>query len=109
MPLKLAFTRDSLFEVNAMRALLASHGIDSLLKNEFSSSIAGEVPFSESWPQIWVVDEELESALTLLQQAAKAGDELDQGEDWACSACEEESPITFELCWSCGELRDFSS
>ena len=108
MPLKLAFTRDNLFEVNAMRALLASHGIDSLLKNEFSSSIAGEVPFSESWPQIWVVDEEFESALLLLQQAATAGDQCNEGKDWACLACEEENPVTFELCWSCGELRDLN-
>ncbi|MBX2849321.1 MAG: DUF2007 domain-containing protein [Acidiferrobacterales bacterium] len=94
------FTKDDRFEVNAMRALLESHGIDTLLKNEFTSSIMGEVPFFDTWPEIWVAEEDV---LAAKRHITDAQNQIAMEKpDWHCEKCEEENPGTFELCWNCG-------
>ena len=100
--MKLLFTRENRFEVNAMRAFLESHGILGLLKNEFSSSIMGEIPFTETWPELWVADAVFEAAKELVDSIDQ---EAPMSEDWQCLACDEVSPGSFDFCWSCSELR----
>lgn len=85
-----------------MQAFLESHGVPSFLKNEFTSSVMGEVPFFDTWPEIWVSDALVEQAKELIEQAQA---ELSDLGDWHCATCKEENPGTFELCWSCNTVR----
>ena len=85
-----------------MRSYLASHGIDTLLRNEFSSGVMGEVPFSEAWPQLWASEEFMDQALLLIESSEKMADSKS---DWVCKVCDEENPGTFEVCWSCRSER----
>lgn len=98
--MKKVYTRENRFEVSAMRAFLESHGVPSLLKNEFTSAVMGEVPFFETWPEIWVSDDLFERAQKLVTQAQMAPI---NGADWVCDHCQEHNPGTFELCWSCSK------
>mgnify|MGYP001819542478 FL=1 len=43
--------------VGQMQSLLESHGIQTFLKNEFGSSVVGELPFVEVIPQLFVLEE----------------------------------------------------
>lgn len=100
--MKLIYSKENRFEVTAMRTFLESHGVPSFLKNEFTSSVMGEVPFFETWPEIWVADELFDQAQQLVKQAETEVSDLG---DWFCRNCKEENPGTFELCWSCETVR----
>ncbi len=100
--MKLVYTQENRFDVSAMQAFLESHGVATFLKNEHTSSIMGEVPFFEVWPEIWVADELFETAQELVQEAQVTPVD---GADWLCGACREQNPGTFEICWQCESAR----
>ncbi len=102
--MKLVYTQENRFDVTAMRSYLESHGVPSLLKNDFTSSIMGEIPFFQTWPEVWVADELYEVATQLVKDAQSELAETADS-DWVCSTCTEENPGTFELCWQCSVAR----
>lgn len=83
-----------------MQSLLESNGIKTFMRNEFGSSVVGELPFVEVVPQLFVLEEkDLPRARELLlielpQQQA--------GEDWTCPECNAEVEGNFSRCWKCG-------
>ena len=82
------------------RELLVGEGVACLLRNEQLFAGLGEIPFTECYPELWVVDDELyPRASSLLAQfmACEAG-----GSDWVCPACGEEVAGQFNACWNCG-------
>ncbi len=89
--------------VGRMQSLLESEGIETFMKNEFGSSVIGELPFVEVVPQLYVVHErDLARARNLI--------ELDQStekpaEDWTCPGCDSVNPPAFEFCWHCARER----
>ena len=86
-----------------MQSLLESHDIKTFLKNQYGSSVMGEVPFVEVVPQLYILEEkDLARAKQLLQLDLPV-DEPD--EDWVCEECGVEVEGTFALCWKCGALK----
>ncbi len=60
-------------EAGRVRSLLEAHGIETFMKNEFSTGALGELPFVEVAPMVFVIEEEdLPRALEILRE--------DQGE-----------------------------
>ena len=89
--------------VGQMQSLLESHGIKTYIKNQYASSVMGEVPFVEVVPQLYVLaKEDLQRAQELLQL-----DLPDQGpaEDWVCPECGIDVEGNFTRCWKCGTGR----
>ena len=43
--------------VDHIRNLLESEGITSIVQHRHLGSLAGEVPFVETWPEVWILDE----------------------------------------------------
>ena len=43
--------------VGQMQSLLESHGIKTFIKNQYGSSVMGEVPFVEVVPQLFVLEQ----------------------------------------------------
>jgi hypothetical protein len=89
--------------VGQMQSLLESHGINTFLKNEFGSSVVGELPFVEVIPQLFVLDStdapRAQELLTLnLSDDSPA-------EDWVCNDCGIEVEGAFFCCWKCGVAR----
>ncbi len=85
--------------------LLAKEGIECLLRNEQLAAALGEIPFTECYPELWVVDEEIYQRAQLLMNAwLKAADP--EAADWICSGCGEISAGNFAACWACGESND---
>ena len=48
--------------VGQMQSLLESNGIRTFMRNEFGSTVAGELPFVEVVPQLFVLEERDEPA-----------------------------------------------
>lgn len=93
-------TADSLITIRHYRNLLESEGIACKIRNEFLGSIAGEVPFFETWPELWVVrDLDYDRAKQLID-----GADADEGPhaSWTCRNCGEENEGQFAACWNCG-------
>jgi len=90
--------------VGQMQSLLESHGIKTFIKNQYSSSVMGEVPFVEVVPQLYVLEEkDFARAQQLLQLDLPA---VQPDEDWVCAECGVDVEGNFGRCWKCGSGRD---
>ena len=94
---------DSLITINHYRNLLASEGIRTEIRNEHLGSIMGEMPFVETWPELWVVNDlDFDRATQLL----KAVDAESPSAPWRCKRCGEENEGQFAACWNCSASAD---
>ena len=90
--------------VGQMQSLLESHGIGTFIRNQYGSSVMGEVPFVEVVPQLFVLRErDVERAIELLQLDRPRDNE---SEDWVCPECGIDVEGQFSRCWKCGLGRD---
>jgi Putative prokaryotic signal transducing protein len=90
----------TLVTIHHYRNVLTAEGIASEIRNEFFGGILGDMPFTETWVQLWVVNDlDYERALQLIGDSA-----LDESpsESWRCDKCGEENEGQFAACWSCG-------
>lgn len=96
---------DSLITINHYKNILTSEGIPSFIRNEHLSSIVGEMPFQEVWPQLWVENDlDYDRALQLID-TAKIRDESPRA-SWRCKNCGTENEGQFSACWQCGNAQN---
>ena len=63
-------TSESLVTINHFKNVLESEGIPCRIKNEFLGGIAGEMPLTETWPELWVMsDIDFDRARQLIDEA----------------------------------------
>ncbi len=102
--MKKVFVSQQLFEVEMRKERLEQAGIRSMIKNQRSSSLAGEIPFTEVYPELWVIqDEEYDRAQRLLEEGLVLMPSSQDG--WTCLECEERHESQFASCWKCGQER----
>ena len=83
-----------------MKTALETSGIQCLMRNQMTSGLLGEVPVSESIPELWVVDDaSVPSALEIVADL-KASPNTD-GKEWECPKCGEVLEPQFTSCWKC--------
>ncbi len=90
--------------VGQMQSLLESHDIKTFIKNQYGSSVMGEVPFVEVVPELYVLAEKDVARAQQLLQLDLPVEEPD--EDWVCAECGVDVEGTFEICWKCGSGRE---
>ena len=95
--MKLLYTHENITIVQHIQNCLREHGIESLLKNEFSAGGAGELSPLETWPELWVNTGDFSAG----QQIVATITGPQQGENWQCRHCGEENAASFEVCWHC--------
>lgn len=87
-----------------MQSVLEANGIQTFIKNYYSSGALGEIPFVEICPQLFVLEEaDVERAKKLLQVDLPR-ERL--ASDWVCTECGIDIEGQFENCWKCGTHRD---
>ena len=96
------FSADNIVEVGLMRSLLELNEIPSELRNHHSSSLMGEVPFTNVWPELWVEQSKADQAQRLIADLKR---EDVSGPDWVCGGCKEANPANFDICWHCGDAK----
>ena len=97
------YSHENIVQVHHIKNLLESNGIECAIKNEAITSLAGEVPMTECWPQVWLNDDnEKQRSLDLIFNYQ----EQDQNkENWTCTSCKENIESEFDICWNCGGSR----
>lgn len=87
--------------VGQFHAMLESDGIESFVKNLNQSSLMGEVPFAEVYPELWIMhDADCDQALRLIDIYKNAAPQ--HAADWICAKCGSEVPKEIGECWNCG-------
>jgi putative signal transducing protein len=99
--MKRVYRAASLLQVAHARNVLTSVGIDCELRNVYLAGAAGELPMMETWPQLYVADDDEQPALRALARAQTS----QTGEPWICEECGEHLEPQFTCCWRCGQER----
>ena len=55
--MKLVYPAPSLIGTTQLKDFLEREGIPCILKNDILAGIAGEVPWTETFPEVWVVND----------------------------------------------------
>ncbi|MGJ8664421.1 MAG: DUF2007 domain-containing protein [Marinicella sp.] len=105
--MKKVFVDEMISWVVQAKNVLEEVEIPCFIKNEFSGNLAGEVPFTETWPELWIhKDSDFEQAKVLLKPLRASRMAQAQSDEslpeWTCSNCGESNEGNFALCWSCG-------
>jgi len=91
--------------IGHLKNVLSSYGIRSVAKKIDLISAAGEIPPTECWPELWVVDDDKAArAKSLLRKTLAPLASVKK--PWRCAGCGEEIEGQFTECWSCGRSRD---
>lgn len=90
--------------VGHFQSILESEGIRTTVKNEAGSSLAGEVPFTQVFPELWVLEEkDVPRAKDIIRHyLAEAESSATPHKDWTCPNCHETVDGGFAECWNCG-------
>ena len=94
---------ETIVMINHYKNLLAAEGIATEVRNEHLGSVMGEIPFFETWPQLWVVsDLDYDRAMQLIESV----DAESPSDPWNCRSCGEHNEGQFSVCWNCGARAD---
>jgi hypothetical protein len=100
------FEHPAFHEVGHCESILNSHGIATTIRNQDVSSLSGEVPFTATFPELWVLDDNTyDQAVGLLRDYRASARRDATRADWKCSHCSETVPGSFDSCWHCGRER----
>ena len=102
--MKKVYSSDSFYLVGLLRQLLEDQHIKCITKNEYLLGGAGELPPTECWPELWIVEDfQYEKARDLVEGflATPAGGVT----EWSCAECGERLEAQFTACWRCGAQR----
>lgn len=101
--MKRVYTAESIVQVTHVRNLLAAEGIGSELRNDRLAGVIGEIPFLETWPEVWVDELDFERAQELIGEEIHGPGLAEPA--WRCPSCEEQIEGQFTECWNCGRER----
>jgi hypothetical protein len=96
---KKVYTHENRMIVFNMKNVLQGEGIETVVVNEFAAGGAGDLPTFDTWPELWVEDEDkLEQARAIVEEVLSAGTKA----AWYCRRCGEQNDAAFQICWNCG-------
>lgn len=98
--MKKIYSAANLIEAQIMLDLLGHSGVEARLFNQNAQSGVGEIPFSNTYPEVWIMkDDDLERGKIVVRHYEDSP--VEAGVVF-CRACGEENPRNFQLCWQCG-------
>ncbi|KAA3651411.1 MAG: DUF2007 domain-containing protein [Proteobacteria bacterium] len=97
------FTDERLFILVQLKQQLIDAGLSCFIKNELLAGGTGELPFIETWPELWLHNQaDYNQAMVIVNDFKKILDNGENAPDWACPQCGENNEGHYGLCWSCG-------
>ena len=104
--MKCAYVAVDLQDAHIASSLLEQEGIENTILNSNARSAMGEIPFTHTYPQVWVLDDgALELALMVIRGYEHSASFK---ESIFCRGCGEANPGNFKLCWNCGRDLDLA-
>ncbi len=97
------YTAANLADAYLVRDRLARAGIEVYVFNEHAQGGLGEIPFTQTYPELWLADGR-DVARALDEIHAHEGASRRDDPPRKCPACGEDSPASFDVCWRCGGM-----
>ncbi|MFN7950521.1 MAG: DUF2007 domain-containing protein [bacterium] len=94
----------TLAELKLAQDHLAAYGIASEVRNQFKTAALGDLPWTETWPELWVADESDAARARLLLAVVHESPDP-RGPPWRCPRCAESVDADFARCWNCEAER----
>ena len=91
--------------VGHYQSVLESNDIATFMKNQFGTSGAGELPFVEVVPQLWVLNEADAGRAKALIKELSDPESSEQPQAWVCLKCGTHQEAAFTHCWKCSSPR----
>ena len=102
--MKHLFTASTIIDganIQMLKGLLDEVEIRCMIRNEYLSSAMGEMPFLETSPELWILnDEDYPLARQMLETWRTTRIEIN--DSWTCGHCGEIIEGQFTSCWQCG-------
>lgn len=96
--MKMVYSNENHFLVNNVRNLIEAQEIKTFIKNEFAQGAVGEISAFDSWPEVWVFDDDDFDRATEITTTSL---HVNKTDDWVCNNCSEQNDPSFEICWNC--------
>ena len=90
--------------VAQLRQMLEANHIACITRNDFLMGAAGELPPTECWPELWVLEDAQQGRAQELVTAYLDAGDASPG-SWTCARCGEQVEAPFSQCWRCGHER----
>lgn len=101
--MRLVFENIDFTIVGHMQTLLEAEGIRTDLRNAGSAGLAGEVPYTQVYPELWVLNNADEQrARAIIKDYQEKSADAPAAPDWICPKCGETVEGIFTECWNCG-------
>lgn len=89
--------------VGHFQSILEPLGIHCEIRNEGGVSLAGEVPLTQVYPELWVLGNwNRWQAEQLIKRYLAGLGNAPTAPAWTCPRCKEEVEGQFSECWNCG-------
>jgi hypothetical protein len=99
--MKRVYCAANLPDAHLVLHLLTAEGIAARVFNENLQGGLGDIPFTHTYPEIWLEnDRDFARARELIKARELTPADT---ETTICAKCGEENPRNFQLCWNCGE------
>ena len=96
--MKMIYTNKHRLFVGNMKHLLEAHGIEVILKNDYSLSGFPGVSVFDDWPELWIInDSDCDNANKIIEASLSKETEP----EWICTKCGESNNASFGACWKC--------
>jgi Putative prokaryotic signal transducing protein len=97
-------------EIQVLMSGLEEAGMPCIVRNENLAVARGEIPFSECFTELWILnDEDYPKAMELVTSWRESKGPARAS--WVCAGCQETIEGQFTSCWQCGRenLNDEAS
>lgn len=93
------YIAENLADAHLVSNLVRSCGIKTHVFNEFANGAVGELPFTHTWPEVWIENDRDEArALEIIENRGAA---VSSDENLSCTECGQNNPANFGICWNC--------
>ncbi len=93
------YIAENLADAHLISNLIRRSGIEVHVFNEFAHGAVGELPFTHTWPEVWIENDRDEQQAVKIIAERTARQQLIGELD--CPDCGQQNPANFEICWNC--------
>lgn len=88
--------------VGHMQTILEGEGIPTDLRNAGVVGLAGEVPYTQVYPELWIINNsDEERARAIIKEYREKDAATPAAAEWVCPNCGETVDGVFAECWNC--------
>ena len=100
--MKRIYQAGNLQDAHILSSLLSDADIDHHILNSYQQGGLGELPFTHTYPEIWLVkdNDESKARAIIADFEQPLTNEMPER---VCPKCGELNPATFQICWHCGD------